>query len=44
MPYRRSNDAVMYSSMSKGSVDQSYTDNSIIIKDSVNVIFKLAEK
>ncbi|WP_163923963.1 oxidative stress defense protein [Photobacterium sp. Alg240-V54] len=44
MPYRRSNDAVMYSSMSKGAVDQSYTDNSIVIKDSVNVIFKLAEK
>ncbi|WP_256384165.1 oxidative stress defense protein [Photobacterium toruni] len=44
MPYRRSNDAVMYSSMGKGAVDQSYTDNSIVIKDSVNVIFKLADK
>ena len=44
MPYRRSNDVVMYSSMNKGAIDQSYTDNNIVIKDSVNVIFKLAEK
>ncbi|WP_297479427.1 oxidative stress defense protein [uncultured Photobacterium sp.] len=43
MPYRQSNDAVM-SSMSKGSIDKSYADNSIVIKDRVNVIFKLAEK
>lgn len=44
MPYRRTSAPMMYSNMSQDSINQSYTDNNIVIKDSVNVIFKLAEK
>ncbi|PSV22905.1 oxidative stress defense protein [Photobacterium kishitanii] len=43
MPYMRTN-AYMVGSAPQSAIDQSYTDNNIVIKDSVNVIFKLAEK
>ncbi|PSW60010.1 oxidative stress defense protein [Photobacterium kishitanii] len=42
MPYMRANSWV--GGTQQDSIDQSYTDNNIVIKDSVNVIFKLAEK
>ncbi|EAR55554.1 hypothetical protein SKA34_22032 [Photobacterium sp. SKA34] len=43
MPYGMRSAPMMYASDENSAVNQSYSDNNIVISDSVNVIFKLAK-
>ena len=43
MPYGMRSAPMMYAADANSAVNQSYSDNNIVISDSVNVIFKLAK-